>query len=51
MPKKLEAKLKEQYGANSVIPYKIMNKAGLMPKKASSGTRAKAMMMEAKRRK
>lgn len=30
MPKELEAKLKREYGANSKIPYKIMNKLGLM---------------------
>ncbi len=30
MPKKLEAKLKKEYGANSDIPYKIMNKMGVM---------------------
>ena len=30
MPKELEAKLKHEYGANSDIPYKIMNKLGVM---------------------
>ena len=30
MPKFLEAKLKKQYGADSDIPYKIMNARGLM---------------------
>lgn len=28
MPKFLEAKLKKRYGANSKIPYKIMNSIG-----------------------
>lgn len=30
MPKFLENKLKKEYGANSKIPYKIMNKMGVM---------------------
>lgn len=30
MPKFLEAKLKAEYGANSSIPYKVMNKIGAM---------------------
>lgn len=30
MPKFLEAKLKKEYGADSDIPYKIMNKLGAM---------------------
>lgn len=30
MPKFLEDKLKKEYGANSSIPYKIMNKMGVM---------------------
>ena len=30
MPRVLEAKLKKEYGANSSIPYKIMNKMGIM---------------------
>ena len=30
MPKKLEKKLREEYGAKSDIPYKIMNKLGYM---------------------
>ena len=30
MPKFLEAKLKAEYGANSKIPYKVMNKIGAM---------------------
>jgi len=30
MPAFLEKKLKSQYGANSAVPYKIMNKLGAM---------------------
>lgn len=30
MPLFLEAKLKKQYGANSPIPYKVMNAIGAM---------------------
>ena len=30
MPKKLEAKLKKEYGSDSDIPYKIMNVKGYM---------------------
>ena len=30
MPKFLEAELKKEYGANSDVPFKIMNSAGLM---------------------
>lgn len=30
MPKFLETKLKAEYGANSSIPYKVMNKIGAM---------------------
>ena len=30
MPKFLEQKLKKQYGADSAIPYKIMNAKGYM---------------------
>lgn len=30
MPAKLEAKLKKEYGKNSDIPYKVMNKMGMM---------------------
>ena len=30
MPKFLELKLKREYGADSDIPYKIMNKMGVM---------------------
>lgn len=30
MPEFLESKLKQQYGANSSVPYKIMNARGFM---------------------
>lgn len=30
MPKALEKKLKQEYGQDSAIPYKIMNKMGVM---------------------
>lgn len=30
MPKFLEDKLKKEYGANSKIPYMVMNKMGVM---------------------
>lgn len=30
MPKALEAKLKKEYGKDSDIPYKVMNKMGVM---------------------
>lgn len=30
MPKFLEQKLKKEYGADSKIPYKVMNKLGFM---------------------
>ncbi len=30
MPKFLENKLKQEYGANSNVPYKVMNKLGAM---------------------
>lgn len=30
MPKFLEEKLKKEYGADSSIPYKVMNKIGAM---------------------
>jgi hypothetical protein len=30
MPKDLENKLKKEYGKNSDVPYKIMNKMGVM---------------------
>lgn len=50
MPKVLENKLKKEYGANSSVPYKIMNKMGLMhgnketpkgEKYSGKGTRAR----------
>jgi len=45
MPKFLENKLKKEYGANSSIPYKVMNKIGAM--KGNKET-AKGKMMEKK---
>lgn len=45
MPKFLEKKLKKEYGAKSAIPYKIMNKIGVM--KGNKET-AKGKMMEKK---
>jgi hypothetical protein len=45
MPKELEAKLKKEYGAKSDIPYKIMNKMGVM--KGNQET-AKGKAMEKK---
>lgn len=30
MPHKLEQKLKKEYGKNSDVPYKVMNKLGYM---------------------
>ncbi len=30
MPRRLEAKLKKEYGASSDIPYKVMNELGYM---------------------
>jgi len=30
MPEFLESKLKKEYGADSAVPYKIMNKLGAM---------------------
>lgn len=44
MPKFLEEKLKQEYGANSDIPYKIMNAQGLMRgnKETSAGRAAQA---------
>lgn len=42
MPPGLEKKLKKEYGAKSDIPYKIMNKMGLMHKEIRhSGMREK----------
>lgn len=45
MPKFLENKLKKEYGANSSIPYKVMNKIGAM--KGNKET-AKGKAMERK---
>lgn len=45
MPKFLEKKLKKEYGAKSDIPYKIMNKMGVM---SGSKITAKGKAMEAK---
>lgn len=45
MPKFLEDQLKRQYGANSDVPYKVMNAAGLMH---GSKTTAKGRAAEAK---
>lgn len=45
MPKFLENKLKKEYGANSSILYKVMNKMGAM--KGNKET-AKGKMMEKK---
>lgn len=43
MPKFLEKKLKKEYGTNSSVPYKVMNKMGVM--KGNKET-AKGKMME-----
>ena len=48
MPEFLERKLKKQYGANSNIPYKIMNKMGVM---RGSKITAKGKAMESKHKK
>ena len=47
MPQFLEAKLKKQYGANSKIPYKIMNSIGAMRgnKITGKGQRMQSMHM------
>jgi len=44
MPAFLEAKLKAEYGANSSIPYKVMNKLGAMRgnKETEKGKRMQA---------
>lgn len=47
MPKFLERKLKQEYGADSNIPYKIMNKMGAMK---GSKTTAKGKAMERRHR-
>jgi hypothetical protein len=46
VPKALEAKLKREYGAKSKVPYKIMNKMGVM--RGSNKITAKGKAMEAK---
>jgi len=45
MPKLLENKLKKEYGASSSIPYKIMNKMGVM---RGNKETAKGQMMDKK---
>lgn len=45
MPKFLEDKLKNEYGADSDIPYKIMNKMGVMHGNKET---AKGRQMDAK---
>lgn len=45
MPKFLEEKLKAEYGANSKVPYKVMNKIGAM---RGNKETAKGRAMEAK---
>lgn len=45
MPKFLEKKLKAEYGANSKIPYKVMNAIGAMH---GNKTTAKGEQMQAK---
>jgi hypothetical protein len=45
MPKFLEAELKDQYGAKSDVPYKIMNSMGAMHGNKET---AKGKAMEAK---
>jgi hypothetical protein len=47
MPKFLEAKLKRRYGANSAVPYKIMNSIGAM---RGNKITAKGREMERKHR-
>lgn len=44
MPEFLEKKLKAEYGQNSKIPYKVMNKLGYMrgSKETAKGRRAQA---------
>lgn len=56
MPKFLEDQLKRQYGANSDVPYKVMNAAGLMhgsktTAKGHAAEKKHAGSMEALRRK
>lgn len=47
MPKFLEDKLKQEYGANSSTPYKVMNAIGAM---RGNQETAKGRAMEAKHR-
>lgn len=47
MPKQLEAKLKKEYGKDSNIPYKIMNKLGYMK---GSKTTVKGKALESKKK-
>lgn len=47
MPQFLEDKLKQEYGANSDIPYKVMNKMGAM---RGNKETAKGKAMDAKHR-
>lgn len=47
MPAFLEAKLKKEYGADSKVPYKIMNKIGAM---RGNKETAKGKRMEKKHR-
>lgn len=48
MPKFLETKLKAEYGAKSSIPYKVMNKMGVM---RGNKETAKGAAMDAKHEK
>lgn len=45
MPKFLEKKLKKEYGAKSDVPYKIMNKMGMMKgnKETAKGKKSEKM--------
>ncbi len=52
MPKFLETKLKNEYGADSAIPYKVMNAQGLMHgnKETTKGKQADAKHAADKRK-
>jgi len=51
MPKVLEDKLKREYGADSSIPYKIMNKMGVMKgNKTTPKGRALEKRLESKKK-
>lgn len=50
MPKALENKLKKEYGAKSKVPYKIMNKMGIM-KGSKVTAKGKAMEKKGKKKK